>query len=805
MKKSLLLQYLFCFFAVSTYAATSVEDVCGQDIGAGVCANRISMAGDGTSVTTVYFATPVSKISSNFNITGIPVCYTISTSDTQLNINWNSAADYERYAGDINAKLFYNNTASSGECYYDFIHANGKANCLPPTPPTPPAQLSIETDLQAGYAYKGSEVQLTAVGFDEGVSYEWSFSPSVDGPWNTISGSGSVITVVPMEAGNNFYKVSALSEGKSAEVTINILAKVSCGSGYGQKIIWEERFYELSDFTDPKASRLECKYVTGYEFSKWDNTCAASEGRVGKVCDGQYVVVANSTAAFASACGWPDGKLDHTRLLDAQKQGGFLIINAGEPEKVMYEQAFTPQSGFCEDVYYNFSLFATNIASAIHAPARFAFDIVEILNDGSEEYLVRRYDSGVIQGNNMENWYEYGVTFTVKDVANLNKIVVRIWNTGASDNGNDVVIDDITISICSPDASTFIGDPSKGVKSVLDAECGTEFDITAVVKGDMEDYFSATPYYLWQQRADGTQMWSEIEGKTTPSIKYSVNETLTNIRCIVATDMQTARNVSQGVDAGCGVYAITDEVNLQCKGAEEKKVSITTSEGKMELNCSTNEIVLTAHSNIENVTYTWSDQSQGETLIVTEAGTYTVYASNESGESARASIEITDVREYVDAEFIVNYPVSSDYSVGDGAIDMSIEVKDGGYSSVKWYRNDTEFTSEYELNASVTPYTECSIKAVITSTCNSLTFTEDVKVKWPTIITPHNADGFNDDFATGMGISIMLFDRNGNILYSGSDGVPQSEAQRYTPGVYFYKADLPDGSERRATLEIYKR
>lgn len=94
---------------------------------------------------------------------------------------------------------------------------------------------------------------------------------------------------------------------------------------------------------------------------------------------------------------------------------------------------------------------------------------------------------------------------------------------------------------------------------------------------------------------------------------------------------------------------------------------------------------------------------------------------------------------------------------------------------------------------------------MITSTCNSLTFTEDVKVKWPTIITPHNADGFNDDFATGMGISIMLFDRNGNILYSGSDGVPQSEAQRYTPGVYFYKADLPDGSERRATLEIYKR
>lgn len=81
-----------------------------------------------------------------------------------------------------------------------------------------------------------------------------------------------------------------------------------------------------------------------------------------------------------------------------------------------------------------------------------------------------------------------------------------------------------------------------------------------------------------------------------------------------------------------------------------------------------------------------------------------------------------------------------------------------------------------------------------------------VNVEWPTVFTPLNVDGYNDDFLMNVdpAIEVQIFDRNGNMVASspnGWDGKVNGDFAQ--PGVYFYVAKLSDGSVYKATVEIY--
>ncbi len=81
-----------------------------------------------------------------------------------------------------------------------------------------------------------------------------------------------------------------------------------------------------------------------------------------------------------------------------------------------------------------------------------------------------------------------------------------------------------------------------------------------------------------------------------------------------------------------------------------------------------------------------------------------------------------------------------------------------------------------------------------------------IDVIWPTVFTPMNIDGYNDDFLMDVdpAIEVLIFDRNGNMVASSPNGwdgkVNGSYAQ---PGVYYYVAKLSDGSIHKATIEVY--
>ncbi|MCQ2335788.1 MAG: gliding motility-associated C-terminal domain-containing protein [Paludibacteraceae bacterium] len=125
--------------------------------------------------------------------------------------------------------------------------------------------------------------------------------------------------------------------------------------------------------------------------------------------------------------------------------------------------------------------------------------------------------------------------------------------------------------------------------------------------------------------------------------------------------------------------------------------------------------------------------------------------------------------------------------------------------TIDWTINGATFDGVFPRK----PYTDEVYKVTITDECgNKFNASAKIIVEWPTIFTPYNADGANDDFVKGLDspISIQVYDRTGNMVYEGSDGWT-GEGKNGTlvmPGVYYYVATLPDGSKRKATVEVYK-
>ena len=85
--------------------------------------------------------------------------------------------------------------------------------------------------------------------------------------------------------------------------------------------------------------------------------------------------------------------------------------------------------------------------------------------------------------------------------------------------------------------------------------------------------------------------------------------------------------------------------------------------------------------------------------------------------------------------------------------------------------------------------------------CPSNTVT--VKTNWPNAII--RGGGVNGDFLVGSGLQMYVFNRFGITVYEGTGGWDgKYEGKFVDPDTYYYVIDLPDGSQRKATLKVVK-
>ncbi len=139
---------------------------------------------------------------------------------------------------------------------------------------------------------------------------------------------------------------------------------------------------------------------------------------------------------------------------------------------------------------------------------------------------------------------------------------------------------------------------------------------------------------------------------------------------------------------------------------------------------------------------------------------------------------------------------------------LTIDPADASNYTLRWYIGDTEFDGSFPRK----PYIDQVYKVVLVDECGNVHIANaGTQVEWPTVFMPYD-NSTNKDFVVDIdgGIELLVFDRNGNMVahtYNGWDGFANQNGNTKIamPGLYYYKAILPDGSVKKGTVEVFKK
>lgn len=478
------------------------------------------------------------------------------------------------------------------------------------------AIITSETDLLS--LCVGSEVTLNAEGFDGNGNFVWERSDSPDGPWEEIPGQNASSIKIVSKNGNEYFKVS--QNGTESEPFM--LTSVPCCQYTDvERKLWSEDFG-----TVPKGTRECCDYVKNH-------TCSSTTST--EIRDGEFAVVSNSDDALDDEIiyNWARNKTDHTGNPD----GGFLVVNIGQPV-LFYEQEI--ERDFCENQWYHLSIFACNISqSSGHQAAEFRFEVAT--TDGQ---VLAEGETGPLQDWEMENWTNYGISF---NSGNYNKFIIRLYSVGGAVNGNDVAIDDMSISVCSPQINLY-ADIDAGLTDAT-VDCGS--DLTLSITGSDEYLHSiySNPYVLWQKSTDEGATWTNMEGSGIMVSEMTVTKDDPSVtdyyRAILAGSRELAEEAAATgtLASDCEVFSISNMVRVDCQRV--CKVTISASD---ETPCEGEEITLTASPGSFD-SYDWtgpgvSGNGNTQTVVVNEETTYKVSANGPGCITEESSITIMPVK-----------------------------------------------------------------------------------------------------------------------------------------------------------------
>ncbi|KIC95262.1 T9SS type A sorting domain-containing protein [Flavihumibacter solisilvae] len=199
---------------------------------------------------------------------------------------------------------------------------------------------------------------------------------------------------------------------------------------------------------------------------------------------------------------------DHTGTNDAAGNlppangvnGGYmLLVNSNYVTGEAYRQSIT---GLCPNTTYEFSAWVRNVCTYCSWDANLTrqngngvLPNLTFVLDG-----IDRYSTGEIAYG---GWVKKGFTFTTG--ATQNAVVFSIRNNAQGGGGNDWVMDDITVSTCSPNLTM----KPYGNASVC---FGNPVDFEA----DVRTFFNNYTSWRWERSLDGGATWSNHSSGTVP-------------------------------------------------------------------------------------------------------------------------------------------------------------------------------------------------------------------------------------------------------------------------------------------------
>ena len=234
--------------------------------------------------------------------------------------------------------------------------------------------------------------------------------------------------------------------------------------------------------------------------------------------------------------------------IDTSKDG-MLLFNCGNGSgcnpDVLYECIV---NDICPNTFINFGAYITAANTGTHGniDVKAEFRLYNA-DDETRPLAIRKVDNVPLNSA----WQQISAMF---NSGSATRVKIQLVNKAPSGQGNDLLLDDITFSVCTPKANLVC---SNGTEEFTIIPGQKETLTASIISGVMEN-----PYYLWQYQSNKAG-WMPIGqpevNKTELEVIPEANPTL--YRVIIANTAEEAINIaSQGNPSACGMYAITNTV-----------------------------------------------------------------------------------------------------------------------------------------------------------------------------------------------------------------------------------------------------
>ena len=237
---------------------------------------------------------------------------------------------------------------------------------------------------------------------------------------------------------------------------------------------------------------------------------------VTKLCpdEGEYTLVNNSFDCFSQE--WHVIPADHT---PNESRGYFMLFNAASTPGDLYVNSI---SGLCANTTYEFAIWVMNVLKPTSCSGTGIEPNLTLRIETTTGVLLANYNAGDIAATQTPGWRQIGLSFTVPP--GNTSVICRIRNNAAGGCGNDLAIDDISLSPCGPKATARVNsNNSDYIDACIDAR--TSFVLSTSVASGFSN-----PIYQWQRSVDNGISWSDIPGANNPQYTTPASVTPASVK-----------------------------------------------------------------------------------------------------------------------------------------------------------------------------------------------------------------------------------------------------------------------------------
>lgn len=199
------------------------------------------------------------------------------------------------------------------------------------------------------------------------------------------------------------------------------------------------------------------------------------------------------------------------QITDHSGSGYMMLINASYEPGLFYQKTITD---LCQGTSFYFSAWVANLMKPTAGGEKDPDLKFVILNPDTRE-VIGAYTTGLLPRYTNPTWEEYGIHFALP--SGVSSVVLQIFNNAEGGNGNDLVLDDITFSICGPPLNTYVTGMYQNGPNVCSGK-------QVALRAELPNGGFNDPAFQWQFGSDTTE-WQDIAG--AGGTNYTIPNTAT--------------------------------------------------------------------------------------------------------------------------------------------------------------------------------------------------------------------------------------------------------------------------------------